>query len=409
MCCRVSDVSDDQPFAGTPTPIDPGAVGAIVPVPILYPWDVLDAPSLVDDLHAIGARRVVLAGHYHAVRAGTPRHPRQRWVDAAHTASYTGRVVVVERLRSHLPTWTRPDAFLVALQELGSAGLEVDAWVTGSHADPAGARAPHRVVDAFGNSLRHALCPNDPVAGMFIDAVVDDVLQCRPAGVVGEAVGPLGFDHADLHDKTAGADWTQDQRRLLSICCCPHCAQLRAELGVDPDRLAAAIRGAILQDDPGVVTGVLEEFGAAVLQVRLAGTRARWTALLDSARRHGVGRVAVHATADRWATGPATPLEALAGADVLIGEAWTLGDDSVQRVDAVRAAAGGAGIGAHVTILPPIPPDPAVLQRFWAGLAGSGGLELYLYHAGLASRESFDAAVAAFAALSRDHPAGALQ
>ena len=51
----------------------------------LYPWDVDGDPAAPDRIAGLGVTEVSLAAAYHAVRAVTPFHPKQRIVtnDAA--------------------------------------------------------------------------------------------------------------------------------------------------------------------------------------------------------------------------------------------------------------------------------------------------------------------------------------
>jgi len=350
-------------------------------VAALYPWDVLGDPDLLDELRDLGIGRVSLAAYYHAVRAATPRHPRTRVIDAAHTASYIGYDVAVADLASTTPSWTPPDAYLRARDSLETSGIAVDAWITPSHLDSASTSdARHRVVDAFGTPLRHALCPNDPVAAAYIDAVVDAVVATAPRGLVVESLGQLGIDHADLHDKTAGADWSPAERRLLSICCCAGCTAVQGGLGLDPQRIAATVREGLGSGRPGAdaALSVLEE---PVLAARSVGMSARWEALRR--RAGGMDRVAVHATADRWATSPAAPVHLLPGADLAIVDAWSADEAAVRRVRDVSVS--GAAIAAYVTVLPPTPLDAAAIGDQWARLRDEGVEELHLYHPGLAS------------------------
>lgn len=54
----------------------------------LYPWDVLGDPHAAGWVKNTGVDRVALAAAYHSVRAGTPRHPARRVVDARSAALY---------------------------------------------------------------------------------------------------------------------------------------------------------------------------------------------------------------------------------------------------------------------------------------------------------------------------------
>ncbi|GAA5066155.1 hypothetical protein HNP84_001196 [Thermocatellispora tengchongensis] len=377
----------------------------------LYPWDVLGDPEAAGRLAALGVRSVALAAAYHSVRAATPRHPRRRVVDARHAALY---VPVREAAWRHArlapesgAAWTgSEDAYGEARDALARHGVEVDAWVVLTHSSLLGGRHPGLVArNAFGEAYPYALCPSAPEVREYARLLVREVVaQGRPGGLVAEACGPMGFGHQGCHEKTAGADWSPLEERLLSLCFCAACRDALAAAGCDPDALAARVRAALGAGEatggpaPGGAAGmdevleeVLKDGAAAVLAVRAAGVAALRDAVAEEAA--GVPRLAFHASPDPWATGPAAHVT---GGGRLIVPCW---EGGVEALRAMRAAAGPAArLGAYVTVLPPRPADAAALAGHWRRLREAGASELHVYHAGLASAARLEAAAAALRA-----------
>ncbi|GAB3615650.1 hypothetical protein GCM10027416_02070 [Okibacterium endophyticum] len=344
-------------------------------IPYLYPWDVLD-DDMVARLTRLGTRRVAMAAYYHAVRAATPRHQGHRFVDAAWSALYvdTTRHGV---LPLEAPAWTARNAFTLARRRLNDAGIAASAWITPTHADP---RRPGttaaRVVDAFGTVHQHALCPVTADVEDLIERVVTSVVDAGTDGLVIEAVGQLGIDHAHLHDKTVGADWSDDERRLLSICFCAACRDAR---GSDSTAwLREIVRDALSgRVAPAEALSMVAEL---VLPLREKTTRRIWGRIRRAAGSHPQ---AVHVTDDPWATGPSTPAGWVPGASTVIAPGWHRGDSA--SLSRIREAVPDARLAAYVTVLPPTEPRTDSFRRHIGSLVDMGVEELHLYHLGLAS------------------------
>lgn len=367
-------------------------------VPFVYPWDVIGAPRLADELRSLGVSRVVVAAQYHAVMAATPRHPVHQVVDASYSALYTGAPFELDGLEAAAPTWCDPDAFEQAMALLRAEGFAVEAFIAPTHFDVLTAGDEHRVRNAFGHVLRHALCPIDPVVAAFTDQVVDAVLDTAPDGLVVEAISQLGIDHAGTHDKTAGADWGVDHRRLMSLCFCAHCTQAYGAAGGDPAQMQTEIRAVFSADATRTAADLRAALEPLMRAARGPALRARWARTVQAAKRQGVASVSLHASADEWATGPSAPAAMLTdgvafGASAFVAHCWAPTNASVVEVATLAGIAGDqAAVGAYVTVLPPEPVDASVLADKWNALIGAGATELHLYHLGLASAPRLDAA-----------------
>ncbi|GAA1310987.1 hypothetical protein [Saccharothrix xinjiangensis] len=361
----------------------------------LYPWDVVGDPAAVERVASLGVDAVALASSYHTVRAATPFNPLRRMVDARHAAFY---LPVREeawrgaRLAPAAPSWVDGDnTYGEASEALRAAGLPVYAWTVLTHSSRLGEANPDLVVrNAFGDPYPYALCPSHDDVVAYTRTLVSEVLELgRPDGVVLEACGPLGFFHGGHHEKTDGADWTPVQQKLLSLCFCSACADRHP----DPEGLREAVRTGV-DRGAGSVEEALGELAEPVREVRADLSRSLRRELVGLVRSQAPGvRVAVHATADPWGTGPFATVAGGVGADVdvLTLTCWPGVDASLPAIAALRAEAGDVRTAAYVLALPPKPADGEELLKEWLTYAEAGVEEFHLYHAGLASARRLDA------------------
>ncbi|GAB2969463.1 hypothetical protein GCM10027184_18150 [Saccharothrix stipae] len=372
----------------------------------LYPWDVVGDPSAVDRVASLGVDAVALAASYHTVRAATPLHPTRRMVDARHAAFYLPvreEAWRGKRLVPAAPSWVDDDSYGTAAGSLRAAGLPVYAWTVLTHSSRLGDAHPDVAVrNAFGDVYPYALCPSNDDVVEYTRTLVSEVLELgRPDGIVLEACGPLGFVHGGHHEKTDGADWSAVQQKLLSLCFCAGCVR-RYD---DVDGLRALVRAGV----DNAATSVEEALGDQAAHVREVRT-----GLTRSLRRELVGlirstspstRIAMHATADPWGTGPfATVAGGVdADVDVLTLTCWPGVDASVPAIRALRAET-DVRTAAYVLALPPKPADGEALLAEWLAYADAGVREFHLYHAGLASTSRLTALRHAITTLNQSLP-----
>ena len=344
----------------------PWSNGSLVAAVHAYPWDVLGHPGAVEDAACLGGE-VVLAAAYHAVRAATPNHPHHRIVEAPTSALYLPTRQSAWRDSRVQPRaadeWAGPDGYGRAAAELRGAGLGVSAWVVLTHLDgPIGAERSFvaddlHVTNAFGDVLRHALCPSHPDVASYVTTLVTEVCRTQPDRLVVEGCGQMGLEHAGAHEKTSGADWSPGQLELLSVCCCLACRQRWVAHGLT----AAEVAGVVdrLRDsatDPGQsLRRALGEAAGVVVGERRAAALSMRRAVVDAAAAAGVAAVAFHASADDAATGPAAAVvDDARGPLPLTWVAHCWGGDGVAALTALRDRAGHEGrLAAYVSLLPP--------------------------------------------------------
>lgn len=400
----------------SPSPVGPLRVSAFV-----YPWDVVGDPDAAARIAGLGVRQVTLASAYHSTRALTPRHPRHRVVTADYAAvlyppdpaRWAGRP-----LRPYeAGDWAPGGAYGQAAEALEAAGLEVHSWVILAHNSRLGAEHPGTsVVNAYGDRYPWAPCIARPeVCAYLVDLAAEAAVRPGARGTELESCGWYGMAHLHAHDKTGGVALGDAAQYLMSLCFCGVCGEGYAGEGLDPDRLAAAVRHALepvwagRADSgeagwPAVEKLLGGELAAATLPWRTRAARVLQEAAVAAVRDAAPGgfRVLLHAEPAPYRTG------ANAGVD----PAHILG-----VADGVVLPCTG---GAADTVLPPFAPyarPDTVLAANFSVVSGMGGAperlaadathaaalgatELRLYHAGLASTPDLSAVTAALRALS---------
>lgn len=355
----------------------------------VYPWDVVGDPAAPRRLADLGLASVTLASAYHSTRALTPRHPGHRIVTAEHAAvlyppdgaRWSGRA-----LRPYeAGEWAPGDAYGEAAQALADAGLEVHSWVVLAHNSRLGADHPETsVVNAYGDRYPWAPCIARPeVRAYLVDLAVEAAVRPGAAGAELESCGWYGLAHLHAHDKTAGVALGDREQYLMSLCFCPSCREGYREEGVDPDALAAAVRGTLEPVWAGGASGPPAGFEAPVLAWRTRTARALQEAAVAAVRAAAPPgfRVLLHAD----------PLPYRCGANVGTDPAHVLGvaDGVVTPAASVAPFARAAGpdtvLAANFGVVTGMGGSPATLAEDAKRAAAEGATELRLYHAGLAS------------------------
>ncbi|MFF5936105.1 hypothetical protein [Streptomyces sp. NPDC012508] len=355
----------------------------------VYPWDVVGDPAAPGRLADLGLASVTLASAYHSTRALTPRHPGHRIVTAEHAAAlyppdgarWSGRA-----LRPYeAGEWALGDAYGEAAQALADAGLEVHSWVVLAHNSRLGADHPETsVVNAYGDRYPWAPCIARPeVRAYLVDLAVEAAVRPGAAGTELESCGWYGLAHLHAHDKTAGVALGDREQYLMSLCFCPSCREGYGEEGVDPDALAAAVRGTLEPVWAGGASGPPAGFEAPVLAWRTRTARTLQEAAVAAVRAAAPPgfRVLLHAD----------PLPHRCGANVGTDPAHVLGvaDGVVTPATSVAPFARAAGpdtvLAANFGVVTGMGGSPATLAEDAKRAAAEGATELRLYHAGLAS------------------------
>lgn len=390
----------------------------------VYPWDVVGDPDAAARIADLGVRQVTLASAYHSTRALTPRHPRHRIVTAEHAAVLYPPSPERWEGRSLRPypagDWAPGDAFAEAAGALAAAGLDVHTWVVLAHNSRLGAEHPATsVVNAYGDRYPWAPCIAQPATRAYlIDLAAEAAVRPGARGTELESLGWYGLAHLHAHDKIAGVGLGDAEQYLMSLCFCPSCRDGYTRQGLDPEDLAATVRGAL---EP-VWRGAPSEGGWPAIEKLLgaetaAATRAWRDETARTLQEAAVSAVRTAAAASRTDGSDgfqvllhADPVSYHCGANAGVDPAHILSvADGV-----VVPCTGGTGLlapfaehrgergvlAANFTIVSGMGGSPATLAADAARAADSGATELRLYHAGLASDGDLEAVRGALAALA---------
>ncbi|MER7953229.1 hypothetical protein [Streptomyces sp. NPDC096030] len=355
----------------------------------VYPWDVVGDPAAPGRLTDLGVTSVTLASAYHSTRALTPRHPGHRVVTAEHAAvlyppdraRWSGR-----GLRPYeAGAWAPGDAYGEAARALADTGLEVHSWVVLAHNSRLGADHPATsVVNAYGDRYPWAPCIAQPgVRAYLVDLAVEAAVRPGAAGTELESCGWYGLAHLHAHDKTAGVALGDREQYLMSLCFCPSCRQGYGEEDVDPDALAAAVRGALEPVWAGGPARGLGVFEDTVLARRARTARTLQEAAVAAVRAAAEPgfRVLLHADPLPYRCGAnagTDPDHVLGVADGVVTPAASVGPFA-------RAAGPDTVLAANIGVVTGMGGSPATLAEDAQRAVAEGATELRLYHAGLAS------------------------
>ncbi len=361
-----------------------------------FAWDFLGDPDALLRTRELDVDVVALAASYHATRVVNTYHPARRVTDVPYSAFYGTRRDEAwrgHRLTPRSPTWLgRDDAFAGSARRLTQEGIDVDAWIVLTHLDdPDDTHLELVERNAYDEPYPYALCPGSEDVREYCVTLVEETLRsAKVRGVVLEASGPMGFDHAGVHDKSEFAALSAAQRQLLSLCFCAACRRSQRECGLDPDEIAAKVRTGI-DDDASSPEGALgNELADQVAKFRLTLGTALREAIIERVRDvQPEATITLHASARRWATGAFPALSAQPWSksiDAVVSNAW----EPASAEDQLRALAsvvdGRAKVGAYLRF-----------DRDWSGdgndetlrrYVRAGVTELHLYHLGLLTKES---------------------
>jgi hypothetical protein len=365
-----------------------------------FAWDYLDDRDAVVRTRELGVDVVALAASYHAARVINTFHPTRRVAEIPYSAFYGTRREDTwrgHRLTPRSPAWLgRDDAFATSAQLLTHEGFYVDAWIVLTHLDdPAFTDLELVERNAYGEPYPYALCPASQDVREYCVTLVEETLRsAHVRGVVLEASGPMGFDHASTHDKSEFATLSATQRDLLSLCFCTACQRAQRECGIDADEVAAKVRTGIDDDSSSPEAALGSELADEVAKYRLTLGSTLREAIIDRVRDvQPEATVTLHASARRWATGSFPALNAQpwsTSISAVVSNAW----EQVGAEDELLALSGvvngRAEVGAYVRLDRGWSDDDSdeTLQRY----VRAGATELHLYHLGLLTAQSSRAA-----------------
>ncbi|HVA53126.1 MAG TPA: hypothetical protein VNF05_06385 [Acidimicrobiales bacterium] len=362
-----------------------------------YPWDYVGDPEAAHRAATLGVDVVALAASYHAARVVSPLHPTRLVTDVPYAACYTPRREEAwrdHRLSPGVPSWLdSEDSFVAAQRRLADEGLDVDAWIVLTHFDDVGNEVPELVVrNAFDEPYPYALCPRAEDVQEYCLTLVAEILQTTNLrGVVLEACGPMGFEHASTHDKSEFAQLSAVDEQLLSICFCRWCRVALRERGVDDRDLARRVRASLATNATSLDDALGDELATEVSAHRVALATTLRRALVERIRHEQPSAtITLHASAQRWATGSFSPSgegAALADVTTAVANCWNASSATAELLSLSEVARGHATLGGYLRVDRGWS-DDALVNETIRRYVENGMQELHLYHLGLLSRAS---------------------
>jgi hypothetical protein len=366
-----------------------------------YPWDYLDDPQAAARAQNVGVDVVALAASYHASRTVSPNHPTRRLRDVPHSALYIpvrGEAWKGHRLIPQPPSWTNEaDLFGAAQRQLRDVGVDVDAWIVLTHNDDLGRENPDVVVrNAFGDTYPYALCPSAPDVLEYCLTLAEEIVSttaCR--GVVLEAWGQLGVEHASQHDKSEFASWGETTKQLLSLCFCHNCRLGLVELGIDVEEFVRRVRSGVDNDATSMQAALGHDLTAAVLAHRIALATQLRTLLVEKIRRtRSDAKITLHASGSGWATGSFSAYgagDASLVVDTVAANCWNPSTSEQELASLGDLVGDACDLGAYVR-LDRGWSDETEARRRLDTYRDAGMTQLHLYHLGLLSAPGLETA-----------------
>ncbi len=209
-----------------------------------FPQDLLDEgiEQVLDRLKASGVNGVTVATTYHHGRDLVPHNPRRSLL------YHEGGVTYFEPPGPfNGPLQPTPSALVIErpiqrlLEAAAMRDMHVSAWTVFLHNSRLGTNTPAATaVNAFGDSIRHALCPANPAVRSYAVDLAAATARLGVSSIAIEALTYLPVSHGDHHERTF-VPFGGSLAFLLDLCFCLHCTRACARRGVDIERIRQAI------------------------------------------------------------------------------------------------------------------------------------------------------------------------
>ena len=205
--------------------------------------------TVLDNLqHRAGVGTISLSATYHHARdvfAHNPRHKVYR-----HQGDIAWFKPKMESYQSGLGPRLATDAgdedVLARLCErAGARGLDVQAWTIFTHNSWLATQNPDCATrNVYGDAYWTDLCPANPRVRDYARSLASDLTRYPIRRVVAESLHYRPFEHGDHHERYL-IRIPPAERRLLSLCFCPHCREGGTSAGLDMQLVAREIQEAL--------------------------------------------------------------------------------------------------------------------------------------------------------------------
>lgn len=205
--------------------------------------------AVLDNLqHRAGVDTVSLSATYHHARdvfAHNPRHKVYRhqgdiaWFKPDRSSYRSGLV-------PRLATEAEDEDVLARLCKRAEArGMAVQAWTIFTHNSWLASQNPDCATrNVYGDAYWTDLCPASPRVQEYACELAKDLTRYPVRRILAESLHYRPFEHGDHHERYL-IRIPPAERRLLSLCFCPHCQAAGQSAGLDMKFLAQEIQLAL--------------------------------------------------------------------------------------------------------------------------------------------------------------------
>jgi len=206
----------------------------------LHAWDLAGegTGAVMGSAAEAGLNVMCLAATYHSGWFLHPGHPGHRAFMAESGVcyfqprkTYFGK----SRLFPKMATLAKKQDWMwQAGKHAKKHGLELVAWVIGTHNTRAGTQFPELTQkNVYGDSFPHALCPaNDEVWAYLLQLCRNIACEYAVSALQLESFGWMTFAHGHHHERDL-VGLTPFEQELMSLCLCGACSQKATRAGVD--------------------------------------------------------------------------------------------------------------------------------------------------------------------------------
>jgi hypothetical protein len=216
----------------------------------LHAWDLAGdgADAVMASASDVGLNVMCLAATYHSGWFLHPAHPRHRMFMAESGVcyfqprkTYFGNARLVPKVATLA---NKTDWMLQAGKSAKKHGLQLVAWVIGTHNSRAGIQFPELTQkNVYGDSLPHALCPaHDEVWEYLLQLCRNIACEYPVSALQLESFGWMTSAHGHHHERDL-VGLTPLEQELMSLCLCGACAKKAMRAGVD----VAAVKQCVKQ------------------------------------------------------------------------------------------------------------------------------------------------------------------
>lgn len=206
----------------------------------LHAWDLAGEGSdfVMQSAAEAGLNVACLAATYHSGWFLHPSHPRHRAFMAESGVCYFQPRKTYFKNARLFPQMAmlakKQDWMLQAGKHAKKHGLQLVAWVIGTHNTRAGTLFPELTQkNVYGDSFPHALCPaNDEVWEYLLQLCRNIACEYPVAALQLESFGWMTFVHGHHHERDL-VGLTPFEQELMSLCLCAACSRKAKRAGVD--------------------------------------------------------------------------------------------------------------------------------------------------------------------------------